>query len=62
MRRLEHPDEAIAYFRRAGVTHVVVEEKHMGSRAVVVVCRDAEAAQVEFGIGRGVRSSCPQCR
>ncbi len=29
---LEHPDEAMAHFRRAGVTHVVVEEKHMGSR------------------------------
>jgi protein phosphatase len=51
---LEHPDEAMAHFRRAGVTHVVVEEKHMGSRAVVVVCRDAEAAMARFGIG-GVR-------
>ena len=47
---LEHPDEAMAHFRRAGVTHVVVEEKHMGSRAVVIVCRDAEAALAKFGI------------
>lgn len=53
---LEHPDEAMAHFRRAGVTHVVVEEKHMGSRAVVIVCRDAEAALAKFGISavRGV--------
>jgi protein phosphatase len=41
---LEHPDEAFAYYRRAGVDRVVIEEKHMGSRAVVVICRDPEAA------------------
>ena len=38
---LEHPTEAFAYFRAAGVSQVVCEEKHMGSRAVVIVCRDA---------------------
>jgi protein phosphatase len=53
---LEHPDEAMAHFRRAGVTHAVVEEKHMGSRAVVVVCRDADSALAKFGIG-GVRGA-----
>ena len=37
---LEHPDEAFASFRRDGVTDVVSEEKHMGSRAVVLVARD----------------------
>jgi protein phosphatase len=36
---LEHPAEAFAYFRHAGVPRVVCEEKHMGSRAVVIVCR-----------------------
>src|SRR5438093_1352274 len=36
---LEHPAEAFAYFRHAGVPCVVCEEKHMGSRAVVIVCR-----------------------
>jgi protein phosphatase len=36
---LEHPAEAYAYFRCQGVAQVVCEEKHMGSRAVVVVCR-----------------------
>ena len=41
---LEHPDEAFAYFRDEGVAQVVCEEKHMGSRAVVVVCRDEAAA------------------
>jgi protein phosphatase len=47
---LEHPDEAFAYFRSQGVPHVVCEEKHMGSRAVVVLCRDQEAARKRFGI------------
>ena len=37
---LEHPDEAFAAFRADGVTEVVVEEKHMGSRAVVLLARD----------------------
>jgi protein phosphatase len=47
---LEHPAEAFAHFRAEGVETVVCEEKHMGSRAVVVVCRDAEAARRRFGL------------
>ncbi len=47
---LEHPDEAFAYFRSQGVPQVVCEEKHMGSRAVVVVCQDEEAATRRFGV------------
>ena len=47
---LEHPAEAFAYFRNQGVPQVVCEEKHMGSRAVVVVCRDQQAARERFGI------------
>jgi protein phosphatase len=54
---LEHPAEAFAYFRGQGVPKVVCEEKHMGSRAVVIVCRDEEVARKRFGIagtGSGV--------
>ncbi|MEO6034294.1 MAG: polynucleotide kinase-phosphatase [Verrucomicrobiota bacterium] len=47
---LEHPAEAFAYFRHAGVPRVVCEEKHMGSRAVVIICRDEEAARKTFGV------------
>ena len=47
---LEHPDEAFSYFRKAGVSEVVCEEKHMGSRAVLVVARDGDAARARFGI------------
>jgi polynucleotide kinase-phosphatase len=47
---LEHPLEAFAYYRHAGVPRVVCEEKHMGSRAIVIVCRDEEAARKRFGV------------
>ncbi len=50
---LEHPAEAFAYYRNQGVPRVVCEEKHMGSRAVVVVCRDAESARSRFGVIEG---------
>ncbi|MGW1466757.1 polynucleotide kinase-phosphatase [Streptomyces sp. NPDC002308] len=46
---LEHPAEAFAQYRADGVTTVVCEEKHMGSRAVALVCRDAAAARERFG-------------
>lgn len=37
---LEHPDEAFDYFREQGVARVICEEKHMGSRAVLLIRRD----------------------
>jgi protein phosphatase len=50
---LEHPAEAFAYYRAQGAPKVVCEEKHMGSRAVVVVCRDEQAARERFGVAEG---------
>ena len=50
---LEHPAEALAAYRDVGVKRVVCEEKHMGSRAVVVVCRDADVAASRFGVADG---------
>jgi polynucleotide kinase-phosphatase len=46
---LEHPEQAFGAFRADGVDHVVCEEKHMGSRAVALVCRSLEAARARFG-------------
>lgn len=54
---LEHPAEAFAQHQADGVERVVCEEKHMGSRAVALVCRDAEAARKRFGVGGTSRSS-----
>jgi len=55
---LEHPAEAFAYFRNTGVARVVCEEKHMGSRAVVIVCRDREAARKRFGVVEDTAGIC----
>ncbi|MEU4612056.1 polynucleotide kinase-phosphatase [Streptomyces umbrinus] len=46
---LEHPVEAFEQYRADGVARVVCEEKHMGSRAVALVCRDEETARERFG-------------
>jgi protein phosphatase len=52
---LEHPAEAFTYYRHEGIGSVICEEKHMGSRAVVIVCRDEEIARKRFGIvGDGI--------
>ncbi|MFE9434642.1 polynucleotide kinase-phosphatase [Streptomyces sp. NPDC006640] len=47
---LEHPAEAFAQYKEDGVERVVCEEKHMGSRAVALVCRDAYVARERFGV------------
>ncbi|MBI5706004.1 MAG: polynucleotide kinase-phosphatase [Armatimonadetes bacterium] len=50
---LEHPAESFAYFASNGVTKVVCEEKHMGSRAVAVVCQNPDVARHRFGVESG---------
>ena len=47
---LEHPAEAFDFYAERGVRTVVCEQKHMGSRAVVIACRDERAAVRRFGI------------
>jgi len=54
---LEHPAQAFDAYRSDEVGAVVCEEKHMGSRAVVLVCRDAEVAAGRFGMPEGVTGS-----
>jgi protein phosphatase len=49
---LEHPAEAFAYYRHEGIPHVVCEQKHMGSRAVVVVCRSEDVSTSRFGVAK----------
>ncbi|NLP13361.1 MAG: polynucleotide kinase-phosphatase [Clostridium sp.] len=55
---LEHPAEAFDYFRTRGVDKVVCEQKHMGSRAVVIVCKDSHAAERRFGVVDGTSGIC----
>jgi protein phosphatase len=47
---LEHPQEAFAYYRHEGISRVICEQKHMGSRAVVILCRDEAVSQRRFGV------------
>ena len=54
---LEYPSEAFAHYRSAGVPKVVCEEKHMGSRAIIIICRNEDVVREKFGIisdGTGV--------
>jgi protein phosphatase len=46
---LEHPEQAFETSLAGGVAAVVCEEKHMGSRAVALLCRDLGAARMTFG-------------
>lgn len=47
---LEHPQEAFGYYRSEGISEVICEQKHMGSRAVVVLCKDEAVSQRRFGV------------
>ncbi|MBF0443703.1 MAG: polynucleotide kinase-phosphatase, partial [Oligoflexales bacterium] len=36
--------------KKRGISHLVCEQKHMGSRAVIVICRDEDSVRRRFGI------------
>lgn len=55
---LEHPAEAFQYYRSQGIEKVVCEEKHMGSRAVVIVGKNAEAIRQRFGVENNATGVC----
>ncbi|WP_339312488.1 polynucleotide kinase-phosphatase [Paenibacillus sp. FSL k6-2145] len=46
---LEHPQDAFQYYRLQGVTRMVAEKKHMGSRAILLLFRDEQAAVQRVG-------------
>ena len=50
---LEYPAEAFDYYKTHGVGKVVCEQKHMGSRAVIVLCKDADTAARRFKVNDG---------
>ena len=47
---LEHPEQAFAAYRSDGVADVLCEEKHMGSRAVLLVGRSPASLRARFGV------------
>ena len=50
---LEHPDEAFAAYRSDGVRELICQEKHMGSRSVVLLCRSEAVARERFAAPAG---------
>ncbi|MGM7636685.1 polynucleotide kinase-phosphatase [Bacillus sp. Hm123] len=46
---LEHPQEAIDYYRSHGIEKMVAEKKHMGSRAVLFLFKDETSAKKYVG-------------
>src|SRR6185369_3083704 len=55
---LEHPAEGFSHYATEQVGKVVCEQKHMGSRAVVIVCRDQETALRRFGVVQEEIGAC----
>ena len=55
---LEHPHEALSFYRNRQVEQVICEEKHMGSRAIVIVCKNPEVAPRRFGIAESTLGVC----
>lgn len=47
---LEHPIEAFSYYKSNGIEKVVCEEKHMGSRAMIIICKDTKVCRKRFTI------------
>jgi predicted kinase len=47
---LEYPTEAFEYYRQQNIAQVICEEKHMGSRVIIVLCRNESVAEKRFGI------------
>lgn len=52
---LERPEEAFAYYGSKGVKTLIAEEKHMGSRGLVLLARTQEVAEKRFGVHDGAR-------
>lgn len=46
---LEHPREAINYYRNHGIEKMVAQKKHMGSRAILLLFKSREAAEKAVG-------------
>jgi len=55
---LEYPTGAFSYYKKNDVTKVVCEEKHMGSRAVVIVCKDSTVVNRRFGLDEDTIGTC----
>ncbi len=47
---LEHPSEAFSYYKKNGITKLIAEKKHMGSRAVLLLFKNEKIAKAMVDI------------
>ncbi|MFA6915328.1 MAG: polynucleotide kinase-phosphatase [Parachlamydiales bacterium] len=47
---LEHPNDSFRFFRKNRISKVICQEKHMGSRAIVIICKDTNVVKTRFGV------------
>ncbi len=47
---LEYPTEGFAYYKKQGITQVVCQEKQMGSRVVIVICKEKQTPKTRFNL------------
>ena len=52
---LERPEEAFAYYGSKGIRSLVLQEKHMGSRGLILLARSLDTAEKRFGVSDGAR-------
>ena len=55
---LEHPTQALNYYKRRNVEELICEEKHMGSRAVLIICKHAGVGMKRFGLKKAKIGVC----
>ena len=55
---IEHPAQALAQYRDDGVEKVICEEKHMGSRGILILGKDPDAIRERFGINEPNAGAC----
>lgn len=55
---LEFPHEVFQYYLSRGVEEVICEEKHMGARMVMILCKTPETAVKRFGVTAGGSGIC----
>lgn len=55
---LEHPTAAFDYYRQQGVETLMCQEKHMGTRAVIILCRNESVVQKRFGLSKAGIGTC----
>ena len=55
---LEHPAQAFEHYRRSGISEVICQEKHMGSRAIVIAGKDPGSIETRFGISAAETGAC----